>query len=314
MKPFSGDELITAIRRVYDSRPMVAAAPTMSQAGTAAPATGRKTPAPTQEGHIILVFSPKGGSGCSTVAVNMAVALSQADHHTMLVDGSLQFGDVAVMLNLKPASSIVDLVERSADLEPDLISSVAQTYSPNLKVLLAPPRPEMAELVQENHVKHFLKMMRQMYEFIVIDTSSSLSEVALAMMDEADRIVVIAQQNLPSLKNVSRFIDLTRELEYDQRKLVLVVNRATAKQSISVKDVGDTLKRPVVAQIPLEEAAANDAADQGRPLVMGQWQKRPISMALLKLTDVIKEELRAQPEAAGDQPAATSRLARLFGR
>jgi pilus assembly protein CpaE len=205
-------------------------------------------------------------------------------------------------------------VERSADLEPDLISSVAQTYSPNLKVLLAPPRPEMAELVQENHVKHFLKMMRQMYEFIVIDTSSSLSEVALAMMDEADRIVVIAQQNLPSLKNVSRFIDLTRELEYDQRKLVLVVNRATTKQSISVKDVGDTLKRPVVAMIPLEEATANDAADQGRPLVMGQWQKRPISMALLKLTDVIKEELRAQPEVAGDQPAATSRLARLFGR
>ena len=314
MKPFSGDELITAIRRVHDSRPIVAAPPPTFPTGTGAATPGHKAPAPVREGQIILVFSPKGGSGCSTVAVNMAVALSQADHHTLLVDGSLQFGDVAVMLNLKPASSIVDLVERSSDLEPDLISSIAQPYSPNLKVLMAPPRPEMAELVQESHVKQFLKMMRQMYEFIVIDTSSSLSEVALAMMDEADRIVVIAQQNLPSLKNVSRFIDLTRELEYDQRKLMLVVNRATNKQSISVKDVGDTLKRPVVAIIPLEEAAANDAADQGRPLVTGQWQKRPIAAALLKLTDVVKEELRAQPEAAGAQSAATSRLARLFGR
>jgi pilus assembly protein CpaE len=134
------------------------------------------------------------------------------------------------------------------------------------------------------------------------------------MMDEADRIVVIAQQNLPSLKNVSRFIDLTRELEYDQRKLMLVVNRATNKQGISIKDIGDKLKRPVVAVVPLEEAAANDAADQGKPLVTGQWQKRPISAALLKLTDILKEELRAQPEAAGGQPAASSRLARLFGR
>jgi pilus assembly protein CpaE len=314
MKPFSGDELITAIRRVHDSRPVAASPSPTIQPGTAAPTGGRKTAAPPQEGQIILVFSPKGGSGCSTIAVNLAVALSQADHHTMLVDGSLQFGDVAVMLNLKPTTSVIDLVERSNDLEPDLISSIAQPYSPNLKVLQAPPRPEMAELVQESHVKRILKMMRQMYEFIVIDTSSSLSEVALAMMDEADRIVVIAQQNLPSLKNVSRFIDLTRELEYDQRKLMLVVNRATNKQSISVKDVGDTLKRPVVAIIPLEEAAANDAADQGRPLVTGQWQKRPIATALLKLTDVVKEELRAQPEAAGGQPAATSRLARLFGR
>lgn len=314
MKPFSGDELITAIRRVHESRPVVAAPPPTAQPGIPSASPGQKAAASVREGQIILVFSPKGGSGCSTIAVNMAVALSQADHNTMLVDGSLQFGDVAVMLNLKPATSIVDLVERSGDLEPDLITSIAQTYSPNLKVLLAPPRPEMAELVQESHVKRFLKMMRQMYEFIIIDTSSSLSEVALSMMDEADRIIVIAQQNLPSLKNVSRFIDLTRELEYDQRKLMLVVNRATNKQSISVKDVGDTLKRPVVAVIPLEEAAANDAADQGRPLVTGQWQKRPISAALLKLTDIVKEELRAQPEAAGNQPAATSRLARLFGR
>jgi Flp pilus assembly CpaE family ATPase len=131
-------------------------------------------------------------------------------------------------------------------------------------------------------------------------------------MDEADRIVVIAQQSLPSLKNVSRYFDLTPELSYQTRKIVLVINQGSPKQTISYKDVGDTLKRPVAAVIPMDEVAS-EAADQGRPLVNGPWQKRQIAVALSKLAQQMVEELRLSADGEGGPPAATSRLSRLFG-
>jgi pilus assembly protein CpaE len=311
MKPFSGDELVTAVRRVHESRPVGTTAMPQPQPAVSPAPAGRRVLV-TAEGKLVVVFSPKGGSGCTTVAVNVATSLAQSGHRTILVDASLQFGDVAVMLNSKPVTSIIDLIERVGELEPDLIRSVVQSHPSGLQILLAPPRPEMAELVGEKQMRAILKSLRQMYDFVVVDTSANLSEVILSIMDEADRIVVLAHQSLPSLKNVSRFFDLTRELSYEPRKTMLVINRGSPKQTISYKDVGDTLKRPVALVIPLDEVA-NEAADQGRPLVSGQWQKRQIAVALNKLAEQIVDELRAESNGQAEQPAATSRLSRLFG-
>lgn len=314
MKPFSGDELVAAIRRVYETRPAIHAAPVAPVRQTSG-ANNRRETDRVQEGKIIAVFSPKGGIGCTTIAVNLGVAMAEAGNNTVLVDGSLQFGDVAVMLNLKSTSTIIDLVERITELDYDLVGSVVASHSSGLKVLSAPTRPEMAELVTEEHVKKLLQALRLMYDFVIVDTASSLNDVNLAMLDVADRIILVTQQNLPSLKNASRFYSLSEGLDYPLDKIMLVVNHGSTKLNISIKDIVDSLKRPVVGVIP-EDEFAYTAADQGKPLVSGPWQKRQSALAISQLSRQIMDELtNEEAERENDASmAGASRLSRLFGR
>ncbi|HSM57310.1 MAG TPA: response regulator [Candidatus Sulfomarinibacteraceae bacterium] len=310
MKPFSGDELVSAIRRVHQMRP--ADAGRAQQVQTAQPERGSR-PAPVKtEGNIVSIYSPKGGSGCTTIAVNLAVALAEQGHETLLIDGSLQFGDVAVTLNMKPSTSIIDLIDRMTELDADLVSSVVVKHQSGLKVLMAPPRPEMADLVTEDKMKTLLELLRESFEFIIIDTSSSLNDVALSMLDTSDRIFLVTQQSLPALKNVSRFFDLAETLNYERKKVLLIVNRLSEKAGISVTDISDTLKRPVITTIPVDDELVSRAADQGRPLVSGKNRKRPITAALNRLAEVTLVQFEDQPEK--DKKAQQSEKAPLWKR
>jgi pilus assembly protein CpaE len=312
MKPFSGDELIEAVRNVYETRPTVrAAAPAAAAVSEAAPGARKRA---VREGNLIAVFSPKGGIGCTTVAINVAVALAAYGHKTLLLDGSLQFGDVGVMLNIKSLTSIVDVVERMNELDQDLISSIVAKHESGLNVLLAPPRPEMAELVNDTDMRALIKMLREMYDFIIVDTSTNLNDVNLALLDIADRIILIARQDLTSLKNVSRFFDLSEDLEYERDKVMLVVNHGSNKLSITVKDIVDTLKWPVTAVLP-EDEAAYAAADQGRPLVSSSMRRRPVSKALDQLTNQLQNEFARRGKVVVEEEVSPlGRLARLFRR
>ncbi|MDX1616429.1 MAG: response regulator [Candidatus Promineifilaceae bacterium] len=311
MKPFSGDQLVNAVRQAYTTRP----APAKRTVGETAlvERSSSSSPAATSEGKIIAVFSPKGGAGCTTVAINLAVALAESGYRSLLIDGSLQFGDVGVMLNLKAMTSVIDVIERLSELDHDLLSSVVTTHESGLEVLLAPPRPEMAELVTEHAMRRLLQTMRPLYDFIVIDTSTSLDDVGLAMLDASDRIILLANQNLASLKNVIRFLNLSDELEYASEKIFMVVNHESSSISISVKDIVDKLRRPVVATIP-EDNAAYSAADRGRPLISSNLRKRPAAKAIGQLAEKLAVELAQDAEVEMVEPDGNSRLARLFGR
>ncbi len=312
MKPFSGDELIEAVRNVHDTRPSLRM-PSPSTTALSELATGQPKKA-VREGNVIAVFSPKGGIGCTTISINIAVALANNGHKTLLIDGSLQFGDVGVMLNIKALTSVVDVIERISEIDQDLISSVVATHDSGLKVLLAPPRPEMAELVKDAEVRALMKTLRELFDFVIIDTSSSLNDVNLAMLDVADRIILIARQDLTSLKNVSRFFDLSEDLEYERDKVMLVINHGSNKLSITVKDIVDTLKWPVTAVLP-EDDAAYSAADQGRPLVSSTWRRRPVSKALDQLATQLQKEFERKGAAVEmEEESRFGRLARLFRR
>ncbi len=310
-KPFGGDELIQAVRRVYSKRPVIPVAPI--QTHSSGSGTGSSPDTITRQGSIIAVFSPKGGSGCSTVAINTSVMLAKRNYKTVLIDGSLQFGDVDVMLNLKPVTSIVDLVERGSDLDSEFIESVVQLHSSGLSVLLAPPRPEMAEVVTDEKLSNLLETLRSIYDFIIVDTSSHLNEIALASLDKADRIILIAMQSLPSLKNISRFYDLTESLDYAADKFWLIVNKASNKKGISVKDISNALKRAVTIVIPHDDAT-DTAANQGVPIVMNA-SRQPVSNALAGLADHIIQELadEASEEKEADSARDSGLLGRLFG-
>ncbi|MCL4261816.1 MAG: response regulator [Anaerolineae bacterium] len=311
-KPFGGDELVAAVRRVHAKRPHIQIAPSRQQrAGANVPAA--EVPS-IPEGKILAIFSPKGGSGCTTIAINVAVALARRGQKTILVDGSLQFGDVAVMLDLKGSTSLADISERG-EIDAELVSSVVQVHKSNLNVLLAPPRPEMADIITEENVKSLLETLRLSYDFVVLDTSSYLTEKTLTMLDVADKIILVTQQNLPNLKNARLFLDLTESLEYESAKVWLVVNRVSEDQGISVKNIGDILKRPIVMEIPTADLPASTSANRGIPLVMGPNQKHPVSISLIKLADYSRRELVGKQPADGRVKAGTQKdSGGIFGR
>ena len=222
------------------------------------------------------------------------------------------------MLNMKPITSVIDLSDNVSEIDNDLISSVVQKHKSGLNVLLAPSRPEMAEIVTEEEIRDMLEALRQLFDFIVVDTNSTLDGITMGILDAADRIVLVTQQNLPSLKNVSRFFDLSESLKYEAEKVYLVVNQASDKRGISVKDISNTLKRPVITTIPSDGETVNNAIDQGVPLVTGSHKRRPVSVAINKLADHVARDFAngkdVTGEAADESKKSGGFFARLFGR
>ena len=313
MKPFSLDELHRAVHEVYDRRPahLTVAPPPGLGGGTAAPAHSGVA-AKTNEGQIVTVYSPKGGSGCSTVALNTAVVLANAGKSTLLVDGSFQFGTLAVMLNMKQTTTILDVSERVGDLEADLVKSIALTHDSGLQVLLSPPKPEMADHITEEHLNIMLPFLRQVFEFVVIDAPSAIDNKTLVLLDNADKILLITDQELPSLKTARDFLNLMTELDYSNEKVMLTMNRVMRKARISVNDVTNILKRPVVFSVPFDLETARQAADQGTPLVIGKTKRKPIATALNAIgSQLVSSE---EGESLVADPPKKGFFARLFGR
>lgn len=309
-KPFGGDELVAAIRRVHDKRPQRVSPAVQPQYNQNGPVGVGAAP---PQGKVVAIFSPKGGTGCTTIGVNTAVSFAKSGKRTILIDGSLQFGDVEVMMQLKALTSIADISDPNQELDQDLISSVVQMHKSGVHVLIAPPRPEMAETVSEESVKKLLAVLRSSYDFIVFDTSSYLTGVSLSVLDNADKIILITQQSLPSLKSIKRFFDLAERLEYESGKVWLIVNREL-KQGIPIKNIENALKHPIMATVP-EDIIANSAANEGVPLVSGSHQKRPISLAISELADNLINELsESKVVETTNKPEEKKNQRGFFGR
>ncbi|MDO9348294.1 MAG: response regulator, partial [Anaerolineales bacterium] len=160
-------------------------------------------------GKIIMVYSPKGGTGCTTLAVNLALALHNDETRTMLVDANMQFGDVAVFMNVQGKNTILDLTPRADELDPDIIEEVMIKHAASgLHILAGPARPENAEKVTAGQFSQVLKYLRQLYAYVVVDTCTSLNDITLSVLDASDVIVLVATQEFPSIKNSRLFLDL----------------------------------------------------------------------------------------------------------
>jgi pilus assembly protein CpaE len=316
IKPFSSDELVSTIRRVYELGAVHRAryevpVPPIS-------ATAQRQPLPSEElGKVITVFSPKGGTGCSTIAANLAVALQmETEAKVVLVDGSLQFGDVAVLLNLKPVRTIVDLVPHINELDGELINSVLVPHPSGIKTLLAPPRPEMADLVVPDHMKRILEELKKTFDCIVVDTWTSLHDLVLTIMDVSDRIVLVTTPDIPSIKNTKLFFEVTEALGYSSQKAFLTVNKVDRRSGIRAEDIEAGIKHPVAATLALDERVATVASNQGAPFVLSAANsplaQGMVSLARQLLDTLIEKEEVAETTAAlaEEKPAPRFRFSR----
>src|SRR5262245_41997189 len=206
VKPFSSDELTASIRQVAarerEKLSRMAVAPAMVAAAGQAAAPAASDPG--ELGLVVAVFSPQGGVGRTTIAVNLAVAAHQEyGGRVCLVDGSLQFGDVGVLLNLNPKNkSIADLVpELEAGGEPESLDTFVINHSTGIRVLLAPPSPEMAELVTAAGLRRVIDTLRMRNDLVIVDCTSSFNDVTLAVLDAADVILTVLSLEITSIKN-----------------------------------------------------------------------------------------------------------------
>ena len=209
-KPPPVDEMVNTIRRLGEMsrqrEAMLAATPAPTAAGGAGARKGGL------DGKVITVYSPKGGVGKTTLAVNLAIAMQDGESKVLVVDANRQFGDAGVFFYLQSKYSLVSLMDQ--ELEPDLINSVVAAHASGVKVLLAPPTPEDAELVTSSQLKKAVEGLRQFFSYIIIDTASVLSDVELSVFDASDRILLFATPDMPTLANIKKFFDLVEKLEY----------------------------------------------------------------------------------------------------
>src|SRR5438132_11715066 len=190
-------------------------------------APGTPAPGQTETGKIIGFFSPQGGVGRTTIATNLAVALHQStEKPVVLVDGSLPFGDIAVILNMSPkAKTIADLIGSFEQADADVMESILVQHSTGIKVLLAPPTPESTELITGAHMKHVLELLRERYAYIVVDTWPSFQEQVITMLDVADVILTLMTLEITSLKNVRVLMEVVEKLGHDEATAQQVANR-----------------------------------------------------------------------------------------
>ena len=266
VKPFSADEFSTTIKRVYERE---LGRREQLQAITPVP-SGPQEPGSAEEDHqVVAVFSPKGGAGRTTIAANLALALmSETGGRVCLVDANLQFGDVGVLLNLNPKNrSILDAIE-GGEPDADLLESVVVDHSTGIRVLLAPPSPEGADLVTPTYLRKIIDLLRVTHDWVVVDLPPALTDHTLGIMDAADQIVVLSALEITTIKNVRLFLEVADQLEYDRSKLRLVINRSDTAQGIRISDVEASIRRPVDGTVVSDGRLAVLAVNRGVPFVV----------------------------------------------
>jgi pilus assembly protein CpaE len=305
-KPILPDELYNTIRTVHArNKPLAAQYTAMANQ---APVDLRKTVQAEgtgdRAGHIIVVYSPQGGVGCTTIATNLASGLMKEGIRVLLVDADLQFGDVGVFLNLQSQSTMVDLVGNVDDLDTELFDNIVVTHDSGLKVLMGPARPEFAEVIQTNptSVTQILQKIAGNYDFIVVDTGRHLDETLLSLFDAAAKIVLVAMPTLASVKNVRFVLDLFDQLTYTPDKTMLILNRVPddrnkQKFTVASDKIEKFLKRPVEVEIPTDELTVLGAMSKGVPIVAQRDRSRSPVKEFMQLSDLMYARLMPQTEA-----------------
>jgi len=290
-KPPMADELISAIHRAGEMAQHERTKNAQVRAAPSVPGSPVGAAFSLTQGKVITVYSPKGGTGCTTIAVNLALALHNEDTRTTLVDGNFQFGDVAVFINEQGKNTIIDLASRVNELDPEIVEGVMIKHTASgVHVLAAPSRPEYAEKVSGDQFSQLIDYLRQMYAYVVIDTTPSLSDITLAAIDKSDVVVLITTQDIPSIKNARLFLDLLQTIGIDRERIVFSMNRYDKRIGITPERVGDNLKQSVAAVIPLDERVVVPAVNRGVPFILDN-KTQPSARGILSLAESVREAL-----------------------
>ncbi|MEZ5097596.1 MAG: AAA family ATPase [Nocardioides sp.] len=264
---------------------------------------------PAHLGKVIAVFSPKGGVGKTTAAVNLALAL--ADHgarRVCLVDLDLAFGDVAITMQLFPNHSIEHAIGGEETLDPDMIQGLLTRHDSGLMVLAAPSLPDAHDRITPKLVTRMVRSLQEEFDFVVVDTAPAFDEQTLTALDETDELVMVATLDVPTLKNVKVALETLDMLNISRDHRHLLLNRADDAVGIGADKVEAILGMPISAKIStsVDIAAATNA---GRPIVLSS-PEHPSSQTILSLASSLAGDEADRPEAEGQSDDSSRRRRR----
>lgn len=229
------------------------------------PSTGARQP-----GQILAFYSPKGGSGCTTVATNVAVVLHKlTGKRTLLVDLDLELGEAALAMGARARFNFIDLVQNFHRMDAGLLASYIERHDSGVDLLSAPYHPDRAEVVTGDQIRRILHYLRQHYDYVVVDTSKSFSQATLGTFEQADLVFLVTTADLPSLRNIQRGMPLLRRtLVRGPEQIRLLINRYDPNDHITVADVERALNLKVFWKLSNDYEAVIGSLNEGKPIVL----------------------------------------------
>ena len=246
-----------------------------------------------RHGKIVTVFSPKGGTGKTVTATNLAAACAKFEgRKTLLLDLDLQFGDAAIMLGVEPEKTIYDLVVAPGELDAEKLAGYTTKHACGLEVLPAPLRPEDAELVTEAKLGRLLEVAREAFDVIVVDTSPFFHGPMLATLDRTDELLLLCSLDVPTLKNLRLALQTLDLLSFPKQRVRIVLNRSNSKVGMKPNEVEGALGMKVRFEVPSDRAVPL-SVNRGNPVVLaeeGADVSKAIKAMAKELFPAVKDE------------------------
>lgn len=303
-KPINEIDFVSNLREILAQK---GAAPGRDEAHGAQPAT---------LGRIITFVAPKGGTGRTSTAVNVSIALHQATKRSLvIVDADFAAPSVDVALNLRDDHDLTDLLPRLAQFDPELASGILAQHTSGIRVLQAPPPAELESPITVPQVQQLLAQLKRMFGWVVVDLGLPLDETGFAFLDAADRIVMTLLPEMTGLRNTRLMLNQFRSRGYAGDKVYLVLNRATMPAAVAKGDIEKRLNVRVQHAIPDDQALASYSINRGVPYMLGKGRSA-LAKAVRELGDHLVYDLAPTGQVPAKSPAKNKETAKisLFSR
>jgi pilus assembly protein CpaE len=243
--------------------------------------------------RVVMVSSTKGGTGKTSLAVNLAVGLAESRVRTLLLDLDVQFGDVGIVLGLeRPQRTLHDLAAAAADLDAEKVRGYVTKHVSGLHVVPAPLRPEEGEEIDAARIASILQTARGMYDAIVVDTAPLFDGPMLTALDRSDSVLLVSTPDVPSMKNIRLAFQTLDLLGFPTDRVSLVANRSGMAGGASAREISETIGKPIRHVLP-EDPTVPASINSGVPALLFK-PKSPYASAI---GDIIHSVMKDEPEA-----------------